>query len=93
MSTMQSVTSDRRNKHSDAFYGNDESVSNLGPINPLGFLPTPPKSSSGQCVPSMAVTHKADPDRVQSVPKRLHAFYCDTQGRRPSMEDQLVRVI
>lgn len=86
MTTVQNVCVDRRNRRADAFYGNDESVSNLGPINPLGFLPTPPKSASGRCLPHMEV--KSD-EKVLSVPRRLHAFYAETQGRRPSMEDQL----
>lgn len=101
MTTVQNVCVDRRNRRADAFYGNDESVSNLGPINPLGFLPTPPKSASGRCLPRM-MAHSAAPshmldmevksdEKVLSVPRRLHAFYAETQGRRPSMEDQLVR--
>jgi hypothetical protein len=53
MNNIQTVSNDRRNRRADAFYGNDEDVSNLGPINPLGFLPTPPKSDSGECVPRM----------------------------------------
>lgn len=52
MDSISSVASDRRGHRANAFYGNDEEVSNLGPINPLGFLPIPPKSASGEFVPS-----------------------------------------
>jgi hypothetical protein len=50
--TSQLVT-DRHAHRANAFYGNDDEVSNLGAIDPLGFLPVPPNSASGTCTPGM----------------------------------------
>jgi hypothetical protein len=53
MAISTQLVSDRQAHRANAFYGNDDEVSNLGAIDPLGFLPVPPKSTSGSCTPSM----------------------------------------
>jgi len=71
-----------------AFYGTDVSVAHSGPINPLGFLPTPPNSTSGCC---QGGDEKITEHHIfKAFPKRLAVAYAETQGRRSAMEDQML---
>lgn len=85
MAATSQLVTDRHAHRANAFYGNDDEVSNLGAIDPLGFLPVPPKSASGICTPATSLGSDA---KIFSIPRFLHVAFSETQGRRPSMEDQ-----
>lgn len=75
-----------------AFYGDAPTV--VSGLDPMGFIPVAPCSNSGLLSPSVDFDKSQVPTTRRLCPsKHLLVAYAETQGRRPSMEDEFVRFL